>query len=79
MPYLQYLGLDGREEGNWHVLMEQAPVLGAQSHVQSLTNTLYLLVADSVTGKHMSVWMQTILTKYQPLGEDSDGKSPSFL
>ena len=24
-------------------------------------------------------WIGTIMTKYQPLGEDSDGKSPSFL
>ena len=24
-------------------------------------------------------WIGTISTKYQPLGEDSDGKSPSFL
>ena len=106
MSYFQYLGLGGGKEGNWHVLMEQAPIPGAQSCVPppniSLTNTPYLPVVHSVWQGDMGIcgiqkefpktfltqqkriymqfeWIGTIPTKYQPLGEDSEDKSPSFL
>ena len=56
---------------------------GVQSHVPapqiSLTNTPYLpACAQCVTGRY-GYLDRTILTKYTFLGEDSDGKSPSFL
>ena len=33
MPYIQYLGLDGRQEENRHVLVEQAPIPEAKSYI----------------------------------------------
>ena len=95
------------KEGNWHVLMEQAPIPGAQSCIpslyMSLTNTPYLPVLHSVQQGEMSIcrihkdFSKDILTqqkrmhvyaiwvdwdnptKDQPLGEDCDNKSPTFL
>ena len=54
MPYIQYLGLDGRQEENRHVLVEQAPIPEAKSYIPSpytyplQTSHAYLPVADSV-------------------------------
>ena len=48
----------------------------------SLTNTPYLPVIHQcvhVTGRHGCLDWDNPNSKFQPLGEDSDGKSPSFL
>ena len=67
--------------------MEQAPIPGARTIALHIPykNPISLGRVQCVTGRYGYLWnlqfewIGTILTKYQPLEEDSDGKSPSLL
>ena len=93
-----YLRLDEGQEGNLHVVMEQARhnlAYHLSTHpLQILHISVLCTVCDGEiwvsvkftrnleTLKHNErafEWIGTISTKYQPLGEDSGSKSPSFL
>ena len=104
MPYIQHLRLDGKLEGNWHIIMKQASIPTPTYYPPTYPLWIpQIPVMHSVWQEDMSVpgihkellfqwfltqwkrvcmpfeWIETMPTKYQPLGEGFNSKSPSFL
>ena len=75
MFYLQYLGHDLRGRRNWHVRCNKHPYLRHKAAYHPLLHALTNI--PQYYAQRME-FISTILTEYQPFGEDSKGKSPSF-